>query len=145
MRMLLGCATALLLAGSASVRADELDRETKGKPVAPVPAAATAPVVGSELDKESPEQSAHYHWRGGYGGGFRGYGYGGYGGYRSFGYGGYYGGYRPYYGGYSSFYSPYISIGYGGYGGGYGSYYRPYYGYGGYGRYGRGFGIGFRF
>jgi hypothetical protein len=126
MRMLLGCATAMLLAGT-SVQADELDRETKGKPATATTAATTAPVAGSELDQESPEQSRHYHWRGGYGhvgyghgyGSFYrssyGYGYGGYG-YNSF--------YRPYYGyGYSSYYRPY-------YGYGYSSFYRPSYGYG---------------
>lgn len=116
MRMLLGCATALLLT-AAGVRADELDRETKGKS-APAPAVVKSAVVGAELDKESPEQSHHFHYRGGYG-------------YRSFGYVGYSSFYRPgCFGGYSSYYYPsyYPTYSYPTYYGGfgYGSYYRPY-------------------
>lgn len=129
MRMLLGCATALLLAATGA-RADELDRETKGKPATAPVAVKPATVAGSELDKESPEQSRHYHYRGGYG---YGGGFGvGYGGYRSFGYGvGYSSFYRPSYGigVYSSYYPAYYPAYsypayYGGFG--YGSYYRPY-------------------
>jgi hypothetical protein len=110
MKMLLGCATALLLV-CGTVRADEMDREVKTKPAA-AKALAGKPVVGSELDKESPEQSRH--WRVGvsyYGGGW--------GGYASYGrpWGGYYGG--GWGGGYySSYYTPvyyptYYSYGYG--------------------------------
>jgi hypothetical protein len=124
MRTLLGCATALLLSAGGAW-ADELDRDTKGKPAGTPAAVKTAVVSGSELDKESPEQSHHYHWRGGYGhGGYRSYGYGGYGGYSSF--------YRPSYGigVYSSYYTPafYPTYSYPAYYGGfgYGSFYRPY-------------------
>jgi len=117
--MLLGCATALLLAATGA-RADELDRETKGKPATAPAAVKSAAVAGSELDKESPEQSHHYHYRGGYG----------YGGYRSYRYVGYSSFYQPSYGIglYSSYYPAYYPTYsyptyYGGYG--YSSYYRP--------------------
>jgi hypothetical protein len=131
MRALLGCVAGLFLAGSAA-RADEMDREAKGKSNSPV-AAATNVAAGTELDKESPEQSHCCRHKWGWGGGYGGY-YGGGGwsvGYYGGGWGvGYSSGWaRPYYGGY----------GYGGYGGGYyrpsyaygyGGGYRPYYGYG---------------
>ncbi len=68
MRALLSCFAAALLAGAAA-RADELDREAKGKPAT---AAAPATAGGSELDKESPDQSCH-RWRRGWGGGYSSY------------------------------------------------------------------------
>ncbi|MFO0938611.1 MAG: hypothetical protein U0798_19075 [Gemmataceae bacterium] len=117
MKTLLGCLAAVLVVGN-SARADEMDREAKGKSqvatnslTAPVPNLA---VKGSELDKESPDQS--HGWRRGWGWGV-GVGYGvGFGvGYSS----GYYGGWnRPYYSSY--YYSrPYYPVSYYGY-------YRPY-------------------
>ena len=131
MKTLLGCLAGLFLAGSAA-RADEMDREAKGKSSSPVAAVASV-AAGTELDKESPDQSHGRYYRGGWGG----YGYGG--GYRGGWSVGYYGGGwgvgyssgwgRPYYGGwgYSSYSRPY----YGGWG--YSSYSRPYYGdWGGY-------------
>ena len=116
MKTLLGCLAAVLVAGSAA-RADEMDRETKSKPAVVAAMTTAAPALaGSELDKESPDQS-HGWRRGGWGVsvGFGG-GWGGYGGYSV----GYYGGYRPWGGyGYSVGYYPrsyYYPV----------SYYRPY-------------------
>jgi hypothetical protein len=115
MRTLLGCLAAALVSGSVA-RADEMDRDTKGK--APAAVANVTTTGGSELDRESPDQS-HY-WRGGYG---RGWGGGYYG--RGWG-GGYYGG--GWGGGYG------VSYYRGGWGGGWGgSYYHPYYGGWGFG------------
>jgi len=129
--MLLGCAAAVLLAGSAA-RADELDSEAKGKPAASAPVVlGDQTVAGSELDKESPEQS-HRRYRGGWGGGYGyGRGWGGYGygrGWGGYGYGSYYGGYGRGWGGYG--------YGYGSYYGGYSSYsYYPSYSYSSYSYY----------
>lgn len=139
MRTLLGCLAGLFVAGSAA-RADELDREAKGKSDSPVAAVANI-AAGTELDKESPDQSHGRYYRrgwGGYGGWGGGWSVGYYGGgwgagyssgwarpyYGGWGYGGGY--YRPYYGGwgYSSFSRPYYS-GWGGYSVGYS---RSYYG-----------------
>lgn len=104
MKSLLGCLAAVLVSGSVA-RADEMDRETKSKPSVAVATAAPSQ-IGSELDKESPDQS-HGWRRGGWGGGYS-YGYGG----------GWGGGYRVgYYGG--------------GWGGSdYGGWHRPWGGYG---------------
>lgn len=99
MKTLLGCMAAVLVAGSVA-RADEMDKETKGKASGAVAAKAVLP-AGSELDKESPDQS--HGWR------HRGWGVSYYGG----GFGvSYYGGgfYRPY--GYSVGYYPSYSVGY---------------------------------
>lgn len=126
MRMLFGFMATILLA-STYANADEMDRDVKGKS-AQAPTVTKTAIAGSELDKESPEQSHHYRWRGGWG---VSVGYGGYGGgwgasyYRPIGYGGGWGAsyYRPigYGGGWGSYYRP---IGYGGWGGGWGSHYR---------------------
>jgi hypothetical protein len=68
---------AALVSGSVA-RADEMDRDTKGKAAAV--ATATTTNGGSELDRESPDQS--HFWRRGYGVSFYGGGWGGgYGGY----------------------------------------------------------------
>jgi hypothetical protein len=117
-----------LLGFTSAASAGELDRDAAGKTV---PAAiGTAPitpssVVGTEMDRESPQSADRGHggwgyghgygYGGGYGHGYRygGWGYGGFG-YRPYfggGFGGYYGrGYRPYYGGFSGgFYSSYYT------------------------------------
>jgi hypothetical protein len=118
MRALLGCVAGLFVAGTAA-RADEMDREAKEKSNSPV-TTATNVVAGTELDKESPEQSHCCRHKWGWGGGYGGY-YGG-GGWGVSYYGGGWGvGYssgwgRPYYGGgwgYSNFYRPYWGGGYG--------------------------------
>jgi hypothetical protein len=116
MRALLGCVAGLFLAGSVA-QADEMDREAKGKSDSPM-AAATKVAAGTELDKESPEQSHccrhRWGWGGGWGGGWSvGYG-GGWGNTWSVGFSSGWG--RPYYGGgwgYSNFYRPYWGGGYG--------------------------------
>ena len=115
MKMLLGCLAALLVAGSAA-RADEMDRETKSIPGVASVATVTSNLAGSELDKESPDQS-HGWRRGGWSVGY----YGGWGGGYSVGY--YGGGWRgSYYGGWHRPWSGYgYSVGYYPI-----SYYRPY-------------------
>jgi hypothetical protein len=125
------CSFALLGFGAAAP-AGELDKEAGpakapvvaksgfgGGVIASAPAVPTA--VGTEMDKESPTDAAHYHG---------GWGHGGHYGYYGGGYRGYYGGYRGYYGGYRGYYGGYRGWGYGY---GYRPYYRGYYGYGGWG------------
>jgi hypothetical protein len=82
MKKLLTIAAVLAIASFATsaIKADEMDRETKGKN-GPAQAAGSDKVTsGSELDKESPDQSHGWRWRrgwyggigfgGGFGGGF---------------------------------------------------------------------------
>lgn len=118
MRALLGCVAGLFVAGSAA-RADEMDREAKGKSNSPV-AMVTASVAGTELDKESPEQSHccrhRWGWGGGcgWGGGWNTVGWGGgWGGGWTVGWGG--GWAQPWGGGWGagSFYRPYWGGGWG--------------------------------
>ena len=103
------CSVFLFGLGSMA-RAGELDKELATQPTNPA-IVASAPVKGSELDKESPVAAFHGH--GGWGYGFHHGYYGGF--YRPYYYGGFY---RPYY--YGGFYRPY-----------YYGFYRPYY-YGGF-------------
>lgn len=92
MRAIICCVA--LFAFTPAVRAGELDREGSVPKAKVAPAEPTA-AVGSELDRESPQDAHHYH--GGWGG-HRGYGWGGWGyrpyvgwgGYPGFGWGGYY-------------------------------------------------------
>jgi hypothetical protein len=124
--------TLALFGFGAVASAGELDKEAAKSNAAPAAVAATttnSPAVGTELDKESPQDAYHHHggWGGGWGhrgwgGGWGGYGYRGWGG----GWGGY--GYRSF----GGFYRPYYS--------GFG-FFRPYYGYG-YPRFGVSIGIG---
>ena len=59
MKSLLGCLAAVLVAGNIA-RADEMDREAKSKSNVAV-ATVTPSLTGSELDRESPDQS--HGWR----------------------------------------------------------------------------------
>ena len=96
------CCAAVLFLGTA-LRAGELDGERspfKAGKAAPPAAGVTdqKTTVGSEMDRESPEQA--WRFRGGWGRGWRGYGWRG--GYGSWGYGWGYG--RPYFGCYTPYY-----------------------------------------
>jgi hypothetical protein len=118
MRLFLASALAFLACGT-GLRAGEQDNDRAGP--RPATAVTTAAAGGSELDRESPDQSHGWRWR-------RGWGWGG----------GWTVGYAPAFGyGYSSFAYPAYGFGYSSFYPSYGwsvGYYRPAFYHGGWSR-----------